>query len=183
MEQLGFIHDKLDIKLLILYIMARVMAPIDLPTLTDLALCDSGVDYFLFAESISELIESGHLVLEDDLYSITEKGRLNSKITESSLPYSVRLKCGKALATLNTQLRRAAQIRAQVLPREDGGFTLELALDDNDGNLFTLDMLVANEEQGRHLGDRFLAAPEQIYNEILAVLLTARGEKEETKND
>lgn len=181
MAQPGFIHDKLDIKLLILYIMSRVMAPIDLPTLTDLALCDSGVDYFLFAESISELIETGHLSLEEDHYSITEKGRSHSKITESSLPYSIRLKCGKALAALNSQLRRAAQVRAQVLPREDGGFTLELSLDDNDGNLFTLDMLVATEEQGHHLGDSFLTAPEQIYNEILTVLLTSREEKRDTE--
>ena len=30
MPRFGFIHDKLDIKFLILYIMARVAAPIDL---------------------------------------------------------------------------------------------------------------------------------------------------------
>jgi len=30
MEQHGFIHDMLDVKLLILYIMARVMYPVDL---------------------------------------------------------------------------------------------------------------------------------------------------------
>ena len=39
----GFIHDKLDIKLLVLYIMDRAAAPIDFATLTDLSLCDSGV--------------------------------------------------------------------------------------------------------------------------------------------
>ena len=31
MPRYGFIHDKLDIKLLVLYIMARVAGPIDLP--------------------------------------------------------------------------------------------------------------------------------------------------------
>ena len=46
MARFGFIHDKLDIKLLILYIMDRVAAPIDFATLTDLSMCDSGVDYF-----------------------------------------------------------------------------------------------------------------------------------------
>ena len=75
MARYGFIHDKLDIKFLILYFMARVAAPIDFPTLTELTVCDDGIGYFEFAEAVSELVESGHLTLEDGLYSITEKGR------------------------------------------------------------------------------------------------------------
>lgn len=173
MAQPGFIHDKLDIKLLILYILSRVTAPIDLPTLTDLALCDAGVDYFLFAESVSELVESGHLTLENDVYAITEKGRSHGEITESSLPYSVRLKCDRALSQLNKQLRRNAQVRSRLLPREDGAYTLQLALDDNEGSLFSLELLVATEEQGKHISGRFQAAPDKIYNDILTVLLTA----------
>ena len=178
MAQPGFIHDKLDIKLLILYIMARVTAPIDLPTLTDLALCDAGVDYFLFAEFVSELVGSGHLTLENDAYSITEKGRKHGEITESSLPYSVRLKCTRALSQLNKQLRRNAQVRSKLLSREDGLCTLQLALDDNDGSLFSLELLVATEEQGKHIASRFQAAPDQIYNDILTILLTSRTEKQ-----
>ena len=59
MARYGFIHDKLDIKFLILYLMARVVAPIDFPTLTDLTMCDGGVDYFEFAEAVNELVETG----------------------------------------------------------------------------------------------------------------------------
>lgn len=177
MDQTGFIHGKLDIKLLILYIMARVTAPIDLPTLTDLTLCDAGVDYFLFAESVSELVESGHLTLENDVYAMTEKGRSHSEITESSLPPSVRQKCARSLAQLNQQLRRNAQVRSSLLPREDGLYTLQLALDDNDGSLFSLELLVATEEQGTHISKRFQAAPDQLYNEILSVLLTSGNQQ------
>jgi len=50
MARYGFIHDKLDIKFLILYFMARVAAPIDFPTLTELTVCDDGIGYFEFAE-------------------------------------------------------------------------------------------------------------------------------------
>ena len=51
MARYGFIHDKLDIKFLILYFMARVAAPIDFPTLTELTVCDDGIGYFEFAEA------------------------------------------------------------------------------------------------------------------------------------
>ena len=70
MSRFGFIRNKLDIKFLILYIMARVASPIDFPTLTDLTMCDEGVDYFDFAESVAELVDTGHLTLENDLYAV-----------------------------------------------------------------------------------------------------------------
>ena len=87
----GFIHDKLEIKFLILYITARVIEPIPFDTVWDLAMCDEGVDYFDFSECLADLVKTGHLTLsEDGLYAITDKGLRNSRICESSLPYSVR---------------------------------------------------------------------------------------------
>lgn len=171
MEQPGFIHGKLDIRMLILFLMSRVIAPIDLPTLTDLALCDAGVDYFSFADSVCELVESGHLLQEGTLYSITEKGKQHNAITESSLPYSVRLKSEAPLAALNDRLRRAAQIRSHMELREDGLYTVHLALDDNEGNLFSLSLLAGGKKHGQQIMDRFQAAPDQVYNDLLSVLL------------
>ena len=43
MAKAGFIHDKLDIKFLVLYLMARVASPVDFSTLADLTFCDDGV--------------------------------------------------------------------------------------------------------------------------------------------
>ena len=88
---MGFIHDKLDIKFLILYLMARVAGPVDFTTLADLTFCDDGVEYFDFAESVAELVSTGHLAVEGDLYTITDKGRRNGEICESSLAFP----CGK----------------------------------------------------------------------------------------
>ena len=65
MARYGFIHDKLDMKLLILYFMCRVAAPVDFATVTGLTVCDDGIDYFDFAEALSELVDTGHLTLED----------------------------------------------------------------------------------------------------------------------
>ncbi len=178
MARFGFIHDKLDIKFLILYIMARVAAPIDLNTLTDLTMCDEGVDYFDFTEAVAELIDTGHLTLEADRYDITDKGRRNGGICESSLPYSIRVKCDKNVARLNGQLRRDAQIRAERILRQDGTYTLRLALDDEHGNLLTLELLAATEQQADRLAEQFKAHPDQIYNGVLDVLLTDFDEKE-----
>ena len=178
MARVGFIHDKLDIKFLVLYIMTRVVAPIDLPTLADLTMCDEGVEYFDFAEAVAELVHTEHLRLEDHKYSITEKGRKNGAICESSLPYSVRVKCEKSVSRLNSRLRREAQVRTGVTPRPDGSFTLCMSLDDEHGNLLTLELLSASEQQSKQLAEQFSSHPEQIYNGILDVLLTDFDSKE-----
>lgn len=97
---------------------------------------------------------------------------------ESSLPYSIRVKCDRNVAKLNGQLRRDAQIRAERIVRQDGTYTLRLALDDEHGNLLTLELLAATEQQADRLADQFKAHPDQIYNGVLDVLLTDFDEKE-----
>lgn len=174
---MGFIHDKLDIKFLILYLMARVAGPVDFTTLADLTFCDDGVEYFDFAESVAELVSTGHLDVSDGLYTITDKGRRNGQICESSLAFSVRKKCDRNLARVNAVLRRNAQVRAEVLPREDGGVTLRLILDDDKGNLMTLDLLTVSEEQANQLADQFRLHPERLYERILQTLLDEEPEE------
>lgn len=70
----GFIHDKLEIKFLILYITARVIEPIPFDTVLDLTMCDDAIDYFDFSECLTDLVKTEHLSLsKDGLYAITEK--------------------------------------------------------------------------------------------------------------
>ncbi len=173
----GFIHDKLDIKVLVLYVMSRVAAPIDFAALTELALWDDGIDYFDYAECVDELVSSEHLSLENKCYEITEKGRRNGSICESGLPYSVRLKCDKALTRLNAVLRRNQQVRMEVQAREDDYYTLRLFLDDEGGNMMTLSLLTISAEQAEQLGSRFRAQPEFIYNSIIELLTAEEGVK------
>lgn len=172
MPRYGFIHDALDVKMLVLYIMSRVAGPIDFATLTDLTLCDDGVDYFLFAQAVDQLIESGHLVKDDaGLYSATEKGRTNSGIMESSLPTVIRGRCNRALAQLNAALRRNAQVTAQVVEEAEGRCQVELGLADDTGPLLRLALAVPSQEQGRQIAQRFQDHPEESFNAILACLL------------
>lgn len=72
MSRTGFIQNEMDLKLLVLYIMDRAVAPITFLQLLDLALCDAGVDYFSLTEAVNHLTETEHLSLNGELYSITE---------------------------------------------------------------------------------------------------------------
>lgn len=168
----GFIHDNLEIKFLILYIMARVAEPIPVDTVWQMTMCDDAIGYFDFSECLSDLVRTKHLNLSDDgLYSITEKGIRNSKICETSLPYSVRLRSDKNISVCNRQLRRKSQVRASSSKRENGTYGVHLALSDDMGSVMELNLTVVREDMARLLEERFLEKPERIYSKIMDLLL------------
>ena len=180
MSNPGFVHESLDVKVVILYNMARVAAPIDYDTLTDLSLCDSGIDFFLLAPAVDHLVKSGHLDKGDDgLYTITEKGRTNGGILEGDLSSVVRDRCDKALARVNATLRRSAQVTAQATQDELGRCRVELGLADDAGPLLDLRLTVPDLRRGQEMARRFQEYPEEVFNTVLSCLLK-KSEKEET---
>jgi hypothetical protein len=176
----GFIHDKLEIKFLILYITARVIEPIPFDTVLDLTMCDDAIDYFDFSECLADLVKTEHLTLsEDGMYAITDKGLRNSQICESSLPYSVRLRCDKNLASCNRKLRRKSQVRASYEKRANGTYTVNLSLDDDMGSIMDLNLMAVREDMAAMLADRFRKSPEKLYGDIMNLLLAEDPEEEE----
>ena len=168
----GFIQDKLDIKFLILYIAARVIEPVPFSTVLDLTMCDDAIDYFDFSECLKDLVDTGHLTLsEDGLYAITEKGMRNSQICESSLAYSVRLRCDKNVEAWNRKLRRKNQVRSRWEQRPNGTFTVKLALEDDVGELLKLHLMVPREDMAKAMAARFQESPEKLYGDLLNLLL------------
>lgn len=170
----SFIHDKLEIKFLILYIAARVSEPIPIEGMQELTLCDSGIDYFSFSECLSDLVHTEHLTLSDDgLYAITPKGLRNSEICESSLPLSVRLLTDRNVAAYNQMLLRKAQVRSRIVPRENGTYTVELRFSDDVDQLMHLELMAATEDMAKDLADRFQQTPEQVYTKLMGALFDA----------
>ena len=177
MSPIGFIQSDLDLKLLVLYIMARTAGPITFLQLLELALCDAGVDYFSLTQAVEHMVHTGQLSKEEDRYSITEKGRRNSEICESSLPYSVRMHCDENLVKVNEALRREAQVQSWLLDNEDGTCTLRLCLNDVGSPLLELSLLVPDRLQALAMGQRFRSDPSGLYLNIIK-LLTPQEEQQ-----
>ena len=86
MGRLGFIHEKLDIKILILYILRRLPGTVDPETLAELCQCDSGVGYFDYSDCRADLVDTGHITESEEGYCITEKGARNADICFCDIP-------------------------------------------------------------------------------------------------
>ena len=175
----GFIHDNLEIKFLILYVVSRLAEPVPFATVLELVLCDDGVGYFDFTECLRDLVDSGHLTLsEEGLYAVTEKGRRNGEICQSDIPYTVRLKCDRNVEECNRKLRRKRQIRVRVEKRRNGTYTARMILDDDMGNVMDLKLVAPREDMAQVLAERFRKSPEKIHSALVSLILNSEQEKQ-----
>ncbi len=167
---IGFIQDEFDLKLLVLYIMDRIAGPITFLQLFELALCDAGVDYFSLTQAVDHMVATGQLTKEEERYAITDKGRRNSQICQSSLPRSVRRHCDENLVKVNEALREEAQVRAQIMDRDDGTATLCLTLEDGASPLLHLTLLASGQPQAERWAAAFKKDPSALYMGVVKLL-------------
>ena len=172
----GFIHDSLGIKILILYILARLPEPVDFDTLANLSLCDDGIGYFDFTECAADLVKTGHISLSGGLYEITDKGRRNGAVTESGIPYPVRLRADRAASEAAAKMRRDQLITAYHTVRPRGGCTVHLALSDGVCELMKTELFAYNEKLAETMENSFRENAEQLYGKIIDTLTTG-GDK------
>lgn len=180
MQRLGFIHDMLDVKVLILCVMARVNYPVTMQQIYELCYQDDCLSYFDVCTAIPEMVKSGHLKeVENQCYEITEKGRADGALTEDSIAFTVKQRAENAVARFNRQIRRSSFVKTQIIPRESGDFSVVMALDDEMGNLMTLELLAPDQRQAVRLSKLFEKKAEVVYNLTMAELLDEEDELEE----
>ena len=180
MQRLGFIHDMLDVKVLILFVMSRVSYPVTVSEIYELCYQDDCLSYFDVCTAVPEMVKSGHLKeAEGEKYVITEKGKADGSLTEDSIAFTVKQRAENAVARYNRQIRRSSFVKTQVIPRETGDFSVVMALDDEMGNLMTLELVAPDQRQAVRLGKLFEKKAEMVYNLTMAELLDDEDELEE----
>ena len=172
MQRLGFIHDMLDVKVLILFVMARVNYPVASNEIYELCYQDDCLSYFDVCTAIPEMVTSGHLKeLEADKYEITEKGRSDGALTEDSIAFTVKQRSENAVARFNRQIRRSSFVRTQIVEREGGDYSVIMSLDDEKGNLMTMELMAPDQRQATRLARLFEQKAENVYALTMAELL------------
>ena len=173
MQRLGFIHDMLDVKVLILFVMARVAYPVNTQQIYELCYQDDCLSYFDVCTAIPQMVASGHLkTLENECYEITDKGKADGSLTEDSIAYTVRCRAENAVARFNRQLRRSSYVKTQVIPRENGDFSVIMALE----------LVAPNQRQAIRLSRLFESKAENIYNLTMTELLDSEENLEDGEN-
>ncbi|MBQ2785889.1 MAG: DUF4364 family protein [Oscillospiraceae bacterium] len=179
MQRLGFIHDMLDVKVLILLVTARSNYPLSVQEIYELCYQDDCLSYFDVCTAVPEMAASGHLKqVENEKYEITEKGREAGSLTEDSIAFTVKQRAENAVARFNRQIRRSSFVKTQTVPRAGGDYSVLMTLDDEMGNLMTLELVAPDQRQAVRLGKLFQQKAENVYSLIMAELLDDDSEEE-----
>lgn len=180
MQRLGFIHDMLDVKVLILYVASRSHYPMTTQELYELCYQDDCLSYFDVCTAIPEMVKTGHLrEVDGGKYEITEKGKEDGALTADSIAFTVKLKAENAVEKFNRQLKRSSYVKTQVIPREGGDYSVVMTLDDQLSNLMTLELVAPDQRQAVRLGRMFEKKAEVLYNIVMNELLAAEETLEE----
>lgn len=152
MEQHGFIQDMLDVKVLILFVMAKLSYPVTLQTIYELCYQDDKLSYFDVSVAVPQMVQSGHLQqLPDDTYVITDKGREHEEITCDAIAYPVMQRALMAVQRYNTRIQRKGLIETKIEQEETGDYLAQLCLRDDAGVLMKLELAAPTLSQARTL--------------------------------
>ncbi len=172
MQRLGYIHNMMDVKVLILFVASRSNYPMTVQEIYELCYQDDCLSYFDICTALPEMETSGHMAkLEDGRYEITEKGRQDGAVTEDSIAFTVKCRAEEAVARFNRQLQRGSFVRTQLQPRDGGEYSVIMSLDDEKGNLMTLELMAPDRRQAMHLGKLMEEKAEDIYKLTMTILL------------
>ena len=177
MQRLGFIHDMLDVKVLILFVTARANYPMSVQEIYETCYVDDCLSYFDVCTAIPEMVTSGHLrESEDGKFVITEKGREDGETTADSIAFTVRQKAENLINRYNRQIKRSSYVKTQIIPREGGEYSVIMTLDDEVSNLMTLELVAPDQRQAVRLARLFEKKAENVYNLTMTELLDAEDE-------
>ena len=172
MQRLGFIHDMMDVKVLILYVASRAQYPMTTQEIYEVCYQDDCLSYFDVCTAVPEMVASGHMESpEAEKYVITEKGRETAALTGDSIAFTVKRRAEDAVARFNRQLRRSSFVKTQIMPRENGEFSVVIALDDEMGNLMTLELVAPDQRQAVRMSRMLEKKAELIYTLTMTELM------------
>lgn len=171
MDKTGFIREKLEVKFLILFVLASFEKEASFDDVLASTLVDGAITYFDISDAFYELVDSGHIEHSGELYKITQKGRDIIKSAESRLPASVRREAQRAVLRAVSSNIRNSMIICETKEISQNHHVTLLKMNDERGEIVKIELMVLNRQQAEMLENNFKSNAERIYNEVLKALM------------
>ena len=172
--ELGGLRNRDDIRLLICYLLKSVDAPMTRQMLNDAMQEDGLANFFEVGQAIEELLKTGNItadILEDEeVISVTEKGREAAELLQTSLPKTVREKAVNSAIRLTTKAKIERENKIEVKKEDDGGYTITFTLFDRDTEMMKLSIYVVDSLQLETVKQNFINDPVKVYSSIITSL-------------
>jgi len=168
------LSDKVDVKVFILFLLKNVGEPLEYNTINDIVLQDEFVNYFDFAISFSELLDSGQVaeIPGDEvnkLYTITQSGSETLESYESSLLTVIKERALRSALRLLAFNRDGTRITSEIT-EQNGGCNLNCRIYDRKRSLFSVDVFVTDRHFAEKMQFNYEERAEIIFRGVLSLL-------------
>lgn len=172
------LHDKDDIKIFILYLMAALNTPLTFAELNDVSVCDGTIGAIDFAECFGELLDGGCIAevepavegVREARYLITNEGRTAATQLRSRLLVSIRDRSLRSALRLLDFRSTGAGIHTESELLADGRCRVTCEAAEGGVPMLQMSLVVDSPERAEEIRDRFNDRPEHIYRAVFALL-------------
>jgi len=168
----GGLLGRLDIKLLLCYILSSVDVPLSGELLTQCLLSESLANYFEIGQALSSLTASGNLLRQDRdgqaLYTVSEEGQKAAKTLETMVPFTVRQKAVRCAVRLLYLEKNSRDAHVEITP-QGSGYRVSCTVREGETDLLAVSLLLPDKLAAEEVKANFTASPTEFYRKTLEV--------------
>lgn len=179
-----------EIKILLCYLLRNIKERLTLSQINEALLKRGLVNYFELADAMSELLESGNIVIcgttenDEEQYELTPLGERASDEFSGTLPLAVREKALESAQNLLERQKNAAE-NIVTIDKVKDGYMVNMIISDIGSDLLNLSVFMPTDTEAEAVKRQFIRDPLLIYKGTLALLtgdLKTVGELVPTNN-
>lgn len=166
----GGMRSKNEVRTLICYLLNSVDEPVTKDLIIE-AICEESLaNYFETSSCFDDLINNGNITkVENNLYLLTENGKMISNLLDTSLAISVKEKAYNCATKLLAQKKKERENSVEIL-KTDLGYNVLCKISGGNIDLMSFTVFAPNFEQALILKKNFYDNPTTFYKVMLALL-------------
>ena len=162
-------------KVLILYILNKLKAPINNDALMQLVLSIQDINYFYFQQFLLDLLEDKYInnieKENDSLYEITELGKETLKLTEDLLPGIIKFRVDNNIKDELDEIKNEVAISSEFMVDDNNNFMVKCKIVENNTTIFEVSTFAGSREQAKLISENWEQNANHIYPKIIDFLV------------
>ncbi|MBQ7289108.1 MAG: DUF4364 family protein [Clostridia bacterium] len=172
----GGLNNRTEIRVLLCCLLANAKHPVSARLLKEGLHFEGLVNYFEVAYAMEDLLKNGNIQLveaEQELYAITDSGKMVADTLCGDLPITVLQKGTQLVARILTRMRNEKENKVE-FESVGNGCMVHCSIMEGERTVMKVSLLVPDRICGNRIKESFLEDPESVYVDIMEKLTKTR---------
>ena len=162
-----------EIRILLCYLLDSVPAPVRREDLEEVLVGEELANYFVMAESLTQLQKQGLMTEQEGVCSLTEEGRTVAKTLADEVPKTIRETAVRGVIRAQQYAAKKAAHESEIIETTNGR-CVRCSIGDTTGRLFQLELYMPDALTAETVRERFIENGDSVYELVLAALTDNR---------